>query len=99
MIIEPQTDHRQQLLTSVPSLPRAALQSQTLASAKAYEREMRNRLLRINILGAGLEVKGTKKGQGQGAGSGMPIADIIYSGDLRGGRQRGFSEANDSGYE
>jgi hypothetical protein len=96
-------NNRLQLLTSVPSLPRAALQSQTLASAKAYEREMRHRLQRMNILGAGLEVKGTKKSQGpgQGLGSGMPLADIMYAGDGRGGRSRGFPEGfgNDSGYE
>lgn len=57
----------------------------------------------MNILGAGLEVKGTKKNQGpgQGPGSGMPLADIMYSGDGRGGRSRGYPEGfgNDSGYE
>lgn len=97
------TNHCAQLLTSVPSLPRAALQSQTLTSAKAYEREMRHRLQRMNILGAGLEVKSTKKSQGpgQGPGSGIPFADIMYSGDGRGERSRGFPEGfgNDSGYE
>jgi len=57
----------------------------------------------MNILGAGLEAKGIKKSQGpgQGPGSGIPLADIMYTGDGRGGRSRGFPEGfgNDSGYE
>jgi hypothetical protein len=64
---------------------------------------MRHRLQRMNILGAGLEVKSTKKNQGpgQGPGAGMPLADLMYAGDGRGGRSRGFPEGfgNDSGYE
>lgn len=60
---------------------------------------MRHRLQRMNILGAGLEVKSSKKNQGPG--SGMPLADLIYAGDGRGSRSRGFTEGfgNDSGYE
>jgi hypothetical protein len=60
---------------------------------------MRLRLQRINILGAGLEVKNTKKSQVQGT-AGVAIDDIMYAGGLRSGRQRGFEGmGNDSGYE
>jgi hypothetical protein len=89
-----------QLLTCVPKNPRAELQSQTLASSKAYEREMRRRILRMNISGADLEVKATKRNQA--APGVLPSIDAMYSNSGAGGRRtRGTPEAfgNDSGYE
>jgi COP9 signalosome complex subunit 1 len=87
-----------QLLTSVPSLPRAALQAQTLESAENYEREMRNRILRMNILGAGLEAKPQKKAQ-------HPLSSMsMAQGDGPNTRSRGreaspLSVEHDSGYD
>jgi len=51
---------RQTLNAVIPS-PRAEIQKQTLESVKEYERELRRRILRMNIINAGLELKGSKK--------------------------------------
>ncbi|KAI9738137.1 MAG: hypothetical protein M1818_005566 [Claussenomyces sp. TS43310] len=66
-ILEARIDAQKRLLLSVPSLPRATLQKETLDSARAYERELRHRIQRMNIIGADVEVRGAvKKGQGGG---------------------------------
>jgi hypothetical protein len=48
-------------LNAVIPSPRAEIQKQTLESVKEYERELRRRILRMNIINAGLELKGSKK--------------------------------------
>lgn len=74
-----------QTLVTVPKNHRATLQSQTLASAKAYEREIRNRIIRMNIAQADLEVRGHPKKsmeQNQGAGPGKLtsfVDDLMFS--------------------
>jgi COP9 signalosome complex subunit 1 len=63
--LQARIDTQNRLLTSLPSIPRSALQSQTLKIAKGYEREACRRIQRMNIAGAELEVKGPKKPGGQ----------------------------------
>lgn len=95
MILEHRLTYHIQLLLSVPSVPRVVLQRQALNSAKAYEREMRRRIQRMNIIGADLEVKSpTRKGHGQGGHHEVLSSTIV--GD-RGRRLR--RGGNDSGYE
>lgn len=48
------------MLTSVPSAPRAALQSSVLKTAKDYEREAMRRVQHMNIHAADLEIKSKK---------------------------------------
>jgi hypothetical protein len=96
-------DTLRQLLTAVNSSPRAALQSETLASAKAYEREMRRRLQRMNIIGAGLELRAVKTPSTQGRGGLPPGVEQPFN--LRGWDTRGTAGLrstpgeNDSGFE
>lgn len=77
---------RLQLLVSVPDQPRQHLQATTIAAAVAYEKEMRRRLLRMNILGAGLEVKSNKSSGGMG---GAPTWGNGLSG-IAGGDDSGY---------
>ena len=93
-----------QLLVSVPSQARADLQRDALASAEAYEREMRQRIQRMNILGANLEVRGPKKSQGGPTREqlqAMGMTEALLDGPGRRTRvsERALSYANDSGYE
>ncbi len=74
-----------QLLTSVPSAPRATLQSDTLKTAKEYEREARRRIQHMNIAAADLEIKGKRGNQ-------LGSMDNLYDHgrDLRSRGQGGF---------
>ena len=65
---------------------RATVHKDTLAMARNYERAARLKLVRVNLVRAGLEVKGLSKGQG--SHQGMPFHQ-----DMRGGgaaRSQGF---------
>lgn len=46
-----------QLLTSVPSAPRSALQAEALQIARSYEREARQRIQHMNIAAADLDIR------------------------------------------
>jgi hypothetical protein len=86
-----------QLLTAVPSHPRTTLQTQTLDSAKTYEREMRHRIQRMNILNAELEVRAKKiqgPNQGQNQGPNTSDLDTIYD-----PRRTRFGASFDSDYD
>ncbi len=48
------------MLIAPQSVPRTAVQTAALGMAKQYERNLRLRLLRVNMLNAGLEVKAPK---------------------------------------
>lgn len=48
--------------------PRAKMQAASLAAAKNYEKEALDRIRRIGIVSADLEVKGKHKGQGSVGG-------------------------------
>lgn len=76
-----------QLLTSVPSAPRAALQSSALAAAKEYEREARRRIQHMNINGADLQINVSKR-PGLGGMADMGYIDLDAGGgrELRSGR-------------
>ncbi|KAL3419638.1 cop9 signalosome subunit 1 [Phlyctema vagabunda] len=66
--LEARIDTQNRLLTSVPSLPRANLQSATLATARNYEREAQRRIQHMNILSTELELKNPKPTHGSGGG-------------------------------
>lgn len=59
--LEGRIDTQNRLLTSVPSLARSVLQTQTLETARDYAREARRRIQRMNLINADLEVKGANK--------------------------------------
>ena len=86
-----------QLLTSVPSAPRSALQSSTLETANAYEREARRRIQHMNINGADLEIKVAKRngmgGMGGGGGGMDEFFDVGF-GAASGGSGRELRSSN-----
>ncbi|KAK0124496.1 hypothetical protein ONS95_009446 [Cadophora gregata] len=59
--LDARIDTQNRLLTSVPSAPRSNLQSSTLKTAKEYELEARRRIQHMNINGADLEIKASKR--------------------------------------
>lgn len=61
------TDHltMAKLLTSNPTNVRTDVHRETMAMAKRYEQAVRLRLMRMNIVAAGLEVTTSGKGAGQ----------------------------------
>jgi COP9 signalosome complex subunit 1 len=86
------TADKNQLLTSVPTAPRAALQTSTLAAAKEYEREARRRIQQMNIHGAELYISGAKR-SGLGAMADMGYIDLDSGArELRSGRNVHRSE-------
>lgn len=74
------------LLTAKETNLRTAVHRDTLAMAQNYERTTRMRLIRMNIIRAGLEVRGPKGGQGP-AGVGQGQGWIGHT-----GRAQGFME-------
>lgn len=58
---EPPILRQIQLLTSTPSAPRSAMQSEALKTAKEFEREARRRIQHMNIASADLDMRHTKK--------------------------------------
>ncbi|KAI1412920.1 26S proteasome subunit RPN7-domain-containing protein [Hypoxylon sp. FL1857] len=77
------------LLVAVSTNSRAAMQKKALDAAKNYEKEAMERIRRMNIAAADLEVKPPRKGAGGGAGS-LPGVGDIWQDDSR--RQHGPSE-------
>ncbi|RDW83225.1 COP9 signalosome-like protein complex subunit 1 [Coleophoma crateriformis] len=59
--LDARIDTQNRVVTAVPSDARARLQASTLAVAREYERELRRRILHMNIAEADLEVKNPKK--------------------------------------
>jgi len=82
-------DTQNKLLTSVPSAPRSALQSDALKTAKEYEREARRRIQQMNIVAADLEIKGTKN-RNLGSLDDIGSWDLGPKGRELRGRQAGF---------
>ncbi|KAH9222745.1 COP9 signalosome-like protein complex subunit 1 [Leptodontidium sp. 2 PMI_412] len=83
--LDARIDTQNRLLTSVPSAPRSSLQSSTLKTVNEYEREARRRIQHMNIHGADLEIKATKRngmGMGMGSSGGM---DDFFDGGFGGG--------------
>ncbi|KAI1772507.1 26S proteasome subunit RPN7-domain-containing protein [Hypoxylon cercidicola] len=69
------------LLVAVSTDPRAAMQKKALDAAKNYEKEALERIRRMSLVSAGLEVKGTHKPSAL-AGSSLPgVGDIWYDGN------------------
>ncbi|KAI0180829.1 26S proteasome subunit RPN7-domain-containing protein [Hypoxylon sp. FL1284] len=64
------------LLVAVAVDPRAAMQKKVLDAAKKYEKEALERIRRISLISAGLEVKGHSKPGAIGAGSLPGVGDI-----------------------
>ncbi|KAI1448244.1 26S proteasome subunit RPN7-domain-containing protein [Annulohypoxylon stygium] len=65
------------LLVAVSSNPRITMQKKSLEAAKSYEKEAIDRIRRMNIVAADLEVKASRKGPGgagqiSGLGDGWP---------------------------
>ncbi|KAI9817752.1 MAG: hypothetical protein M1827_000871 [Pycnora praestabilis] len=58
--LEARIDTQNRLLTSTPPNTRSLVHSSALYTAKTYEKTVRLRLMRMNILNAGLEVKAPK---------------------------------------
>ncbi|KUJ21153.1 COP9 signalosome-like protein complex subunit 1 [Mollisia scopiformis] len=87
MIMRKELDARidtvNRVLTSVPSAPRAALQSSVLKTAKDYEREAMRRIQHMNILAADVDIKSRNK---------LPGGDDFFDGgrELRSGRNTGY---------
>ncbi|KAG4424901.1 hypothetical protein IFR04_001872 [Cadophora malorum] len=79
--LDARIDTQNRLLTSVPSAPRSALQSSTLKTAKEYELEARRRIQHMNIHGADLEIKASKRNP-LGPGGAM---DDFFEGGFGGG--------------
>lgn len=51
-------------MTTTTTNPRAKMQAASLAAAKSYEKDALDRIRRIGIISAELEVKGKPKGHG-----------------------------------
>lgn len=84
-----------QLLTSLPSAPRIALQSSALSAAAEYEREARRRIQHMNIHSAELAIpannwRGSVGGMGIGKSEGMGGLGGNVLGEMGGGE--GVSE-------
>lgn len=59
--LDARIDTQNKLLTSTPSAPRSAMQSEALKTAKEFEREARRRIQHMNIASADLDMRHTKK--------------------------------------
>lgn len=70
------------LLVAVSTDSRAAMQQKALTTARHYQKEARERIRRMNIVAAELEVKGPKKGGNGGSGA-IPGVGELWSGDTR----------------
>lgn len=82
--LDARIDTENRLLTSVPSLPRVALQSSALAAAREYEQEARRRIQHMNIQSAELGIPYWRQATGQGKeGGGVYGAGV--EGMLEGG--------------
>lgn len=71
-----------QLLSTVSSNARVDMQREALQSIKLYEQEVIERLRRMGITAANLDVKGLQKGGGGGAGN-LPGVGEIWADDAR----------------
>ncbi|OTB04937.1 hypothetical protein M426DRAFT_320242 [Hypoxylon sp. CI-4A] len=71
------------LLVAVSTNSRAAMQKKALEAAKGYEKEAIERIRRMNIIAADLEVRGSRKGAG-GAGPVPGAGDLGWQGDSKG---------------
>ncbi|KAL7957731.1 PCI domain-containing protein [Trichoderma compactum] len=77
-------DAKSKLLVAVSPDPRLVVQTNALAVARKYEQEAKERLRRVNLIVAGLEVGGGKKqpGGGVGGGVGQPEVDEAWYEDI-----------------
>ena len=66
-----------QVLLAVKKEGRAEVHAKAMATAKDYEKTLRLRLLRMQVLNAGLEVKGPKPG---GPGSQVSQDQMMFNG-------------------
>ncbi|KAI4865300.1 26S proteasome subunit RPN7-domain-containing protein [Hypoxylon rubiginosum] len=67
------------LLVAVSVNPRAAMQKKALDAAKNYEKEALERIRRMSLASAGLEVKGSHKASALGGSGSLPgVGDIWY---------------------
>ncbi|KAI1805790.1 26S proteasome subunit RPN7-domain-containing protein [Daldinia bambusicola] len=64
------------LLVAISTNSRAVMQKKALDSAKNYEKEVLERIRRMNIVAADLEVKGSKKTVGGGAANVPGVGDV-----------------------
>ncbi|KAI9147963.1 COP9 signalosome complex subunit 1 [Paramyrothecium foliicola] len=80
--LQARIDARNKLLIAVRPDPRLEMQKNALEVSQRYEHEAKERLRRISIVAAGLEVAGTKKAAGFGAG-GMQALDEAWYDDNR----------------
>ncbi|KAI1374687.1 26S proteasome subunit RPN7-domain-containing protein [Hypoxylon crocopeplum] len=71
------------LLVGVYPNKRATLQQNALKNAKEYEKEALDQIRRMSIVAAGLEVRGSQKGAGGGAGSLPGVGDVWMDDDRR----------------
>lgn len=74
-VLQARIDSIDKLVTTVSINPRVKMQQTTLETAKSYEKEALERIRRMNIIAADLEVKGTKRNQGGIAGISESWAD------------------------
>lgn len=58
-------------MTTAKPNQRAKMQAETLATFKQYEKDAVDRIRRIGIISADLEVKGKQKGGGRGGANGL----------------------------
>ncbi|KAH8155778.1 uncharacterized protein LAJ45_00790 [Morchella importuna] len=86
-VLNARIDTKNRLLTAKETNLRTAVHRDTLAMAQNYERTARMRLMRMNILRAGLEVRGPKGGQGHPSGPAQGQGWVGHS-----GRPQGFME-------
>lgn len=90
-VLDARIDLVDRLLISPPSNPRYTVHSDALAMAEKYDHTLRLRLLRLNMLNSGLEVRTPKSEQAQsGMGSGMAGGDGISASLRRLGTGMGF---------
>ncbi|KAK5997465.1 COP9 signalosome complex subunit 1 [Cladobotryum mycophilum] len=75
-------DTKNRLLVAVRPDPRLAMQSNALNIARRYEQEAKERLRRMNIIAAGLEVAGAKKNAASTAG-GSTLEEAWFEGSDR----------------
>ncbi|KAL2074596.1 hypothetical protein VTL71DRAFT_8374 [Oculimacula yallundae] len=96
--LDARIDTQNRLLTSRPSAPRSSLQTSTLTTAKEYEREARRRIQHMNINGADLDIKATKRndrGIGGMSGGGMDdFFDNSFGSGSAGGGNRDLRSSN-----
>ncbi|KAF5678257.1 cop9 signalosome complex subunit 1 [Fusarium heterosporum] len=82
-------DAKNKLLIAVQPNPRFDMQKQALEVAREYEREAKERLRRMNIIAAGLEVVGKRQPHAGHAGRGI---DEQWYDDIKGPSQQSTAE-------